>query len=160
MQNKRILTGIMTFILLMSCSLSSYAITTQLLKNYDYLGGGVVYRYDKDTKTVTISKELSGNGATSRYADSPFEGSDIESVVINDGVKELTMNLFCKAKKLKSVTITNSVTLIGRSTFEDCESLTNINIPDSVKNIEYQAFKGCTNLKSIKIPSNVEELGQ
>ena len=144
----------------MSCSLSSYAITTQLLKNYDYLGGGVVYRYDKDTKTVTISKELSGNGATSRYADSPFEGSDIESVVINDGVKELTMNLFCKAKKLKSVTITNSVTLIGRSTFEDCESLTNINIPDSVKNIEYQAFKGCTNLKSIKIPSNVEELGQ
>ena len=160
MQNKRILTGIMTFILLMSCSLSSYAITTQLLKNYDYLGGGVVYRYDKDTKTVTISKELSGNGATSRYAESPFEGSDIESVVINDGVKELTMNLFCKAKKLKSVTITNSVTLIGRSTFEDCESLTNINIPDSVKNIEYQAFKGCTNLKSIKIPSNVEELGQ
>lgn len=118
MQNKRILTGIMTFILLMSCSLSSYAITTQLLKNYDYLGGGVVYRYDKDTKTVTISKELSGNGATSRYADSPFEGSDIESVVINDGVKELTMNLFCKAKKLKSVTITNSVTLIGRSTFK------------------------------------------
>ncbi len=160
MQNKRILTGIMTFILIMSCSLSSYAITTQLLKNYDSLGGGVVYRYDKDTKTVTISKELSGNGATSRYAESPFEGSDIESVVINDGVKELTMNLFCKAKKLKSVTIPNSVTLIGRGTFEDCESLTNINIPDSVKNIEYQAFKGCTNLKSIKIPSNVEELGQ
>ena len=152
MQNKRILTGIMTFILLMSCSLSSYAITTQLLKNYDSLGGGV--RYNKDTKTVTISKELSGNGATSRYAESPFEGSDIESVVINDGVKELTMNLFCKAKKLKSVTIPNSVTLIGRGTFEDCESLTNINIPDSVKNIEYQAFKGCTNLKSIKILKN------
>lgn len=161
MQNKRILTGIMALILLMmSCSLSSYAITTQVLKNYDTLGGGVVYRYNKDTKTVIISKELSGNGATSRYTESPFEGSDIENVVINDGVKELTMNLFCKAKKLKSVTIPNSVTLIGRSTFEDCESLTNINIPDNVKNIDYQAFKGCTNLKSIKIPPNVEELGQ
>ena len=54
MQNRRILTGIMTFILLMSCSLSSYAITTQLLKNYDSLGGGVV---PLQTELLLWSKE-------------------------------------------------------------------------------------------------------
>lgn len=132
---------------------------TQTLIASDIVGGGVVYTYDKATQTVTFSKTLKGDGITYRYAESPFTDTDIETVIVNEGVIGLEMNLFYQCKKLKNVTLPKSLTLIGRSTFENCTALTNITIPNRVKSIGYRAFYGCTKLKSIVIPSSVTELG-
>ena len=111
MRNKRILAIVlMLTMLVLNCSSIAFAANaTQPLKSMDILGGGVVYRYDSSTKTVVISKEMSGNGCTFNYAESPFYGSDIETVVINDGVIELTRALFYGAKKLKSISLSNSI---------------------------------------------------
>lgn len=161
MRNKRILAIVlMLTTLMLNCSSIAFAANaTQPLKSMDILGGGVVYRYDSSTKTVVISKEMSGNGCTFNYAESPFYGSDIETVVINDGVIELTRALFYGAKKLKSISLSNSVSFIGTSTFEGCTSLTDITIPNSVTEIDYNAFKGCKSLRSITIPASVEKMG-
>lgn len=161
MKTKRILAIVLILATLMlNCSSIAFAANaTQPLKSMDILGGGVVYRYDSSTKTVVISKEMSGNGCTFNYAESPFYGSDIETVVINDGVIELTRALFYGAKKLKSISLSNSVTFIGTSTFEGCTSLTDITIPNSVTAIDYNAFKGCRSLRNITIPTSVEKIG-
>lgn len=142
MKNKRIIAIVlMLTTLMLNCSSIVFAANaTQPLKSMDILGGGVVYRYDSSTKTVVISKEMSGNGCTFNYAESPFYGSDIETVVINDGVIKLTRALFYGAKKLKSVSLPTSVTSIGTSTFEDCTSLTDITIPNSITEIDYHRW--------------------
>ena len=111
-----------------------------------------------------------------------FGGCPIESIVIPDGVPELTgtfMNCtslsnvvlpealkgilhstFRGCKSLKNIVIPQAVTNIGILAFEDCTSLTNIIIPEAVTKIGSSAFAGCTSLKDITIPKNVKRIGR
>ena len=109
-----------------------------------------------------------------------FGGCPIESIVIPDGISELTgtfMNCtslsnvvlpealkgilhstFSGCKSLKNIVIPQAVTNIGILAFEDCTSLTSIIIPEAVTNIGSSAFAGCTSLKNITIPKNVKSI--
>ena len=106
-------------------------------------GDNVSWTYNASTGELVIS----GTGDMYSFNNyplfecSPFENSDIKSVLIENGVTSVGSSAFYGCGNLKSVTIPNSVTFISGSAFADCENLTSITIPDSVTSISGSAFE-------------------
>ncbi len=110
-----------------------------------------------------------------------FSYEKINSVVLNEGIKNVgdsafsycyglkTVNLpnsleridsraFEGCNNLESINIPNGVTNIGSLAFNECEGLRSIEIPDSVTTIDHNAFSFCLNLSSVKLPSGLKEI--
>ena len=64
------------------------------------------------------------------------------TLVLPDGITEISMFTFVACSGLKSIIIPDSVTKIGTGTFTGCSGLTNIVIPASVTEIGDRAFSG------------------
>lgn len=94
---------------------------------------------------------ISGNGAMG--LGSPW-GTDITSVIIEDGITNVGMLAFYNCSGLTSVTIPDSVTSIEAGAFYYCSSLESIIIPDSVITIGNSAFERCHRLESVIIPDS------
>ena len=89
-----------------------------------------------------------------------YECTNLKTVIINEGVKEIGINAFSHCPNLTDITIPSSVTTIGRMAFYGCESLINITIPNGVTNMGEFIFVNCTKLAKIKILTvNLEEVG-
>ena len=114
------------------------------------------WSYNSGTKTLTISGT---EPMPSYYApsDRPWDSSvsEIEKIVINNGVRSIGLNAFMDCSALTSVTIPNSVIFIREAAFENCQVLPSVTIPNSVKVIEGEAFAYCPKLSSFTIPSSV-----
>ena len=108
---------------------------------------GVEWTYDDTTKTLTIS----GSGKISNN-DQPWisYASDIESLVIEEGVTSIGNYAFYDCTGLTSVSIPNSVTAIGNYAFCGCSNLTTVTIEGSIDSIGNSAFYGCANLISFE----------
>lgn len=118
-------------------------------------GNGVKYYLDNDG-TLTIS----GNGYMTNYSNSfasPF-GSDIKSVIIKNGVKNIGNYAFYNCQGIMKVTIPDSVTSIGIRAFFYCSELTNVTIPNSVTSIGDSAFGHCSKLTTVTIPSSITSI--
>lgn len=109
--------------------------------------------------TLTISGEGKMDGYT-EYSNQPWYPhlSQINSVVINNGVTSIGDYAFYKSTSLTSVTIPNSVTSIGGYAFSNCTSLASISIPNSVTSLGTRAFYDCTSLTSVTIPNSVTSI--
>ena len=81
-----------------------------------------------------------------------------KSIVIPDGVTEISFRAFYGCSSITSVSIPNSVNKIGEEAFAGCTSLASITIPDGVTEIDTGAFEYCKSLKSISIPNSVKEI--
>lgn len=111
-----------------------------------------------------------------------LKNTELENVVIPNGMLYIWTNAFKDCTRIKSITIPNSITFISSAAFEGCSSLTSVTIPDSVtylgkysfrfcsnlqtvvlgkglKLVEDNAFKSCTKLETINIPDNVTIIG-
>ncbi len=90
--------------------------------------------------------------------DFAFSNTQLETVVIGDGVKNVSIGygVFSYCLKLKEVIIRENVKSIGESAFSDCIELTDVIIDYGVKKIEYKAFSNCTKLTNITIPDSIE----
>lgn len=88
-----------------------------------------------------------------------FSYTNLEKVVIADGVTSIGDWAFNSCCSLTNITIPDSVISIGDHAFSSCDSLTNITIPDSVASIGDYAFEGCSSLTHIIIPDNVTSVG-
>lgn len=84
--------------------------------------------------------------------------TDLKSVIIPYGVKEIMTNAFDGCSGLQSVSIPGSVELISGFAFFGCTALTSITFPEGVTSIDLAAFSGCTSLVSVTIPSSLEIL--
>lgn len=84
--------------------------------------------------------------------------TDLKSVIIPYGVKEIRNNAFYGCSGLQSVSIPGSVEKIGIFAFFGCTALTSITFPEGVTSIDLAAFSGCTSLVSVTIPSSLEIL--
>ena len=143
------------------------------------LGGMEITKYIGNKTVVNIPAEIEGKPVV---VVGGFSESNVTSVTIPDGCKEIESlafywceelttvevpdsvtkihySAFCQCKKLKSVRIPDGVTSIESSTFSNCEELTEIIIPNSVTEIQQNAFSGCYALKSIEIPDSVTSIG-
>ena len=128
-------------------------------------GDDMRYSYTADNRTLTIT----GNGPIPECGQqgyyhngvffdtgqlyAPWEciSSQIEHVVIDDGVTSIGRCAFQNNGDLVSVTIGKGVTEIGESAFQDCKGLTSLTIPASVTTIGNGAFLGCYGLNTIKV---------
>lgn len=83
----------------------------------------------------------------------------IEKVVIEEGVVNLSTYALNGMTSLTVVTLPSTLEEIGEGSFESCTALTYICIPDSVKTIGHYAFRYCEGLRSIHIPASVTSIG-
>jgi len=65
-----------------------------------------------------------------------FYGSNLETIVIPEGIET-----------------------IGRETFSYCRKLTSVTLPSTIKTIDISAFQGCSNLTEVIIPESVMSIG-
>ena len=111
----------------------------------------------KDTNIV-IPKTHNKEPVTAIASDA-FKGTNIESVVIPEGVTSIGREAFSGCASLTSVTLPSSLTDIESGAFSYCTSLTSIVIPDGVEIIRDDTFYGCESLTSVTIPSSVKTIG-
>ncbi|MBQ7646871.1 MAG: leucine-rich repeat protein, partial [Clostridia bacterium] len=71
---------------------------------------------------------------------------------------EIRAEMFADQTELQGVIISDGVSYIGRGAFRNCTSLKSIEIPDSVTNIEPEAFIGCKALETAILPSSMTEI--
>ena len=83
---------------------------------------------------------------------------NLQSVTLNDGLKNIGNDAFSGCLRLENFTLPTSVTSIGKCAFENCKSLTSITIPANVTSIGGYAFANCTGLTTITIPASVTSI--
>lgn len=86
--------------------------------------------------------------------------SNLEDIIIPEGVTKIGNGVFSNCEKLNEVTIPSSVTSIGKQAFWECNSLESIEIPDEVTCIGDMAFGVCKNLTKIDLGNGVESIGE
>lgn len=84
--------------------------------------------------------------------------SQITSFTFGDKVQSVPNAICVEMSNLQSIIIPNGVKVIGIDAFYGCTGLTSITIPNSVTTIGDQAFYG-TNISSVIIPANVTSIG-
>ena len=115
-----------------------------------------------DDKSENVMTYIPGtvNGESVSIGEGAFENnSEIEMVVIGDGVKSIGAKAFKNCKSLNTVIIGEGLESIDESAFEGCTSLTNVMLPENLSSIGANAFKNCTELYDIEIPSNTGIIG-
>lgn len=122
------------------------------VEDYDITGetGECFWGYTEDTKTLTIY----GQGAMADYDDMVEQpwidyASDIETVIIKQGVTHIGSRAFHDLKKLTFVSIADGLESIGNYAFYDCWMLPFISIPASVTDMGNDAFWLCNRLRNV-----------
>ena len=98
-------------------------------------------------KSITLPSTVTKMGS------SAFNGSTVEKVVLNEGLKSIALNTFYGCSRLEEITLPSTLTSIGTLAFYQCASLKSVNIPEGVTLIDDCAFKECTSLESVTLPS-------
>lgn len=126
----------------------------------------VTYKYDKSTKTLTISGDGITNETVSTdmwdedYVSAPWSSlnEEAEKVIINEGITGIGNHAFISFGSLKEVKLPSTIESIGEAAFEECKALTDINLPEGLKSFGQECFWGCESLTSISIPKSVTSL--
>ena len=98
-------------------------------KPYCYIAGSLTGH-----KTIRISPGL----YNVRFAEEMLVNpvcSDVETVVVEEGVKEIPENLFKNCDKLSEITFPSTLKKIGSYAFENCTSLKEFVVPDTVTSL-------------------------
>ncbi len=99
-------------------------------------------------KSVTIP------GTVSSFYNAFKDCLELETVVIQEGVKAISFSAFEKCSKLSQVTIPSTVTDIQNSAFVHCKALRSITLPEGLLMLGASAFFG-TGLETFEIPESV-----
>ena len=87
------------------------------------------------------------------------DSSYISEVEICEGVTNVATNTFSNSE-IEKVILPDGITSIGSSAFYGCKKLREINIPDTVTSIGHDAFNYCVQLNSITLPSGLHYFGE
>lgn len=125
-------------------------------------GEGVVWDYNSDTKTLTVS----GTGAMSDYMaiddTQPWKNyrKDINKLVIGDGITKIGNYAFTFLGGVTELTVPGSVTEIGNQVFYMCTGLTKAVIAGPVTEIKGSTFRLCHQLKEVTLPATVSKISK
>ncbi len=107
--------------------------------------------WDESTKTLTVNS----NPGTEAY----YQNTQIEHLIISDGVTTIGESAFDECTALLSVVIGNDVTNIEANAFDECGAMTSLTIGNKVQTIGESAFGSCESLTSVIIPNSVTSIG-
>ena len=133
--------------------------------------------HKKEVK-VFIVKENAGKEIPDRiFAVNSIYDTQLEKVVIEDGVETIGTSAFSFCQYLKEVTLPSTLktieksvfyttkiseiklpdglTTIGNSAFLSCSELTEVEIPNTVTSIGTKAFDGCSSMEKVKLPDDI-----
>lgn len=122
---------------------------------------GITATYVTAEKKLTIS----GKGEIGDYSLSPFVmktyNSEIEKVVIEDGITRLGNNLFAGLINITTVELPDTLESIGSRVFQGCPRIKTLSIPASVTNIDPSGVRTAseslaTQIESIVVDENNE----
>ncbi|MBE5926927.1 MAG: leucine-rich repeat domain-containing protein, partial [Lachnospiraceae bacterium] len=146
------------FAMIMLPSVNAFASTASGNCGVD---GGDNVTWELDGGVLTIS----GTGEMADYenvSDVPWNSykTNINSVVVSEGVENIGDDAFYSLTSLESATIAGSVTSIGWCAFGNCKKLKDVTFQGESKltNIGIHCFYRCHALESIVIPSTVETI--
>lgn len=92
-------------------------------------------------------------------ASKAFWESDIESLVLNEGLESIGSQAFSRSSKLTSVIYPASLKEIGTHAFEDCVALNEIDLSKTnLREISSNAFRE-TGLKKVALPASLKKIG-
>lgn len=89
---------------------------------------------------------------------SGFHGTDLDEVIIDEGVEIIGEECFSECASLTSLTIPESVKMIDHAAFLDCTALKNLILPKTLDILEDEVFRGCSQLDRIDIPEGVTKI--
>lgn len=130
-----------------------FVVSASALEPTGQCGDNVFWEFDESSGELVIS----GEGDIYNYdgSETPFYYSDIQSIVIEDGITAIGDYTFCYCENLSIVTIPDGVTSIGTEAFFHCKKLTNIILPNNITSVGFAAFAYCQSLVSINIPNSI-----
>ena len=105
----------------------------------------------KNIKDVIIPADVKslGNSAFSNC-------SNLESIILAQGVEALGANVFGGCYRLEGIVIPDGVKLISDCAFLNCTNLQQVRLGEGVEKIGMSAFSGCTSLESVLFPDGVK----
>lgn len=98
------------------------------------------------------------NGVTTISAAAFYVCVNLESITLPNTLTTIEDLAFCYCSNLKSISIPEGVTTISSSAFLNCQRLVTAILPSSVTTIEEEAFADCTRLDVIVIPAGVKAI--
>lgn len=85
-----------------------------------------------------------------------FTATQIENLVLPDGLEYIGRDVFGNNNALKSATMTDSVIGMDGEVFAQCTSLVTVRLSEILPGISYNTFIGCSSLKEVNIPHAAE----
>ena len=119
-----------------------------------------IFSHEDAQNAVAKATAVVVSGEYSAIEEDAFAFSEVESVVIEEGVTAIGNSAFSCCEKLASVTLPTSLRTIGDTAFAGCISLTRITIPNGVEQIGEQAFYNCIELEEAVLPESVTKIGK
>ncbi len=155
---KKLLSVCLCIILLLSAiPLSTLTVSAETYNGT--CGENLTWEFNDTTGTLTISGTGDMTEWNSAYSVPWNEYRfDTITVIISEGVTNISYFAFQDCKNLTSVIIPTSVTSIEEVAFMNCTELTKITIPNGVKNIGDSAFFNCKSLNSVTLPNTLTDI--
>lgn len=91
--------------------------------------------------------------------DRAFAGCGVLEVTVPSSVKKMGEGAFAGCCYLETVVIEDGLTEISDEAFCECDNLTSVKLPQSIKKIGKKAFFMCQELSDINIPTGLTEVG-
>lgn len=87
-----------------------------------------------------------------------FRESEVETVVLHDGITTLQNFVFYKCENLKEIKGIENITVINGWAFDGCTSIKEINVPNLVT-MGSAAFQNCSSLEEVKYGASLKAFG-
>ena len=113
-------------------------------------------------RSVHILGEVDETEVT-KICDGAFEDdTDIESVIVDEGITSIGSNAFNRCYNLKAVLLPEGLEVIGEEAFSFCAGLTTFTFPSTVNDIGSHAFYKCTGVTDVYFltdAANLDDFG-
>lgn len=141
-------------LLLMTMVSFPFAASAKIIEGgpYDKPGPDAIYQFNTDTGQLSIIG--TGNLNHKYILFSSFK-DDITSIVVSEGITNISDWLFYGLTNVKSVKLPDTVREIGDVAFSGCTSLQSITLGSELRSIGFGAFENCVSLTSITLPEKV-----
>lgn len=114
--------------------------------------------YTGTSADLTVPSEVTISGKlwkVTTVLSTAFAGNQtVKSIILNEGIKELSPRSFENCTSLKTVQLPTTVISVGESAFKGCTSLESINIPRIIT-LSGSVFENCASLKTVSLPTSI-----